>query len=172
MKVSDTVTSTVNSLPFSAGCLLPPRSNGRDVKYKQEVISPAGATVKFDQEGANGELLARCEMNRPWLEAGDPNLAETFACAAELGTGGPGAEMPLLALDWALTRRLEDGSNAGFFRDDALWAIVIMTDQDDCSREDDGFILPPGAKTCFDPNDGRIIGLDHPRSLPGHARHA
>ena len=135
-------------------------STGSDVVYEQETFA-SGQTIRFDQAGANGAFFTSCGMSRPWLEAGDADLAGTFACAAELGTGGPGAEMPLLALDWALTRRVDDGQNAGFARDDALLAVIILTDQDDCSREDDNFVLAPGARTCFDPSDSNIIDLDH-----------
>lgn len=61
-------------------------------------------------------------------------LADTFACIAQLGTSGCGFEQPLESLRKAL-----DGSNpqnAGFLRDDALLAIVFITDEDDCSAYD------------------------------------
>ena len=72
-------------------------------------------------------------MTRPWLERGDPSLAETFACVAQVGTDGSGVEMPLEAMKLALSARIEDGSNGTFLRDDALLAIVILTDENDCS---------------------------------------
>ena len=49
--------------------------------------------------------------------------------------------MPLYAAELALVDRVADGTNAGFRRDDALLAIVILTDEDDCSREDNNFTI-------------------------------
>ncbi len=58
-------------------------------------------------------------------------LAETFSCIAEVGVTGCGFEQPLEAMVRAL-----DGSNpqnAGFLRPEALLAVVIISDEDDCS---------------------------------------
>lgn len=60
-------------------------------------------------------------------------LAETFSCIAELGTTGCGFEQPLESM-----RRALNGSNAqnnGFIRDDAFLAVIIISDEDDCSAE-------------------------------------
>jgi hypothetical protein len=43
--------------------------------------------------------------------------------------------MPLAAMRTAFEERIADGSNAGFRRQDALLAIVILTDENDCSYE-------------------------------------
>jgi len=61
-------------------------------------------------------------------------LADTFSCIARLGNDGCGFEQPLAAMRAAL-----DGSNPendGFLRDDALLAVVFITDEDDCSAFD------------------------------------
>lgn len=61
----------------------------------------------------------------------DGTLAETFSCIAEVGVTGCGFEQPLEAMVRAL-----DGSNpqnAGFLRPEALLAVVIISDEDDCS---------------------------------------
>lgn len=61
------------------------------------------------------------------------DLAETFSCIAKLGTTGCGFEQPLEAV-----RRALNGSNAennGFLRDDAFLAVIIISDEDDCSVE-------------------------------------
>ena len=60
-------------------------------------------------------------------------LAETFSCIARLGTMGCGFEQPLQAVRKAL-----DGSNPanqGFLRENAFLAVIIITDEDDCSTE-------------------------------------
>jgi hypothetical protein len=41
--------------------------------------------------------------------------------------------MPLLMSKWALSERIMDSTNAGFLRDDALLAIVYLTDENDSS---------------------------------------
>jgi hypothetical protein len=60
------------------------------------------------------------------------DLSATFQCMAELGDDGCGFEQPLEA-----TRRALDGRNEGFLRPEAFLAIVILTDEDDCSANDD-----------------------------------
>lgn len=63
-------------------------------------------------------------------------LEESFACIAELGVQGCAFEQPLESM-----RRALDGSNSqnsGFLRLDAYLAVVILSDEDDCSVEDVG----------------------------------
>ena len=56
-------------------------------------------------------------------------LAETFSCIAELGDDGCGFESPLDSV----RRALSTGANPGFVRENALLAIIFITDEDDCS---------------------------------------
>lgn len=61
-------------------------------------------------------------------------LEESFACIAELGVGGCNFEQPLESM-----RRALDGSNpqnSGFLRPEAYLAVVILSDEDDCSVRD------------------------------------
>ena len=61
-------------------------------------------------------------------------LADTFSCIALLGTAGCGFEQHLESMRQGL-----DGSNpknAGFLRDDAMLAVVVLADEDDCSAAD------------------------------------
>ncbi len=101
------------------------------------------------------------------------SLADTFSCIAELGTTGCGFEQPLEAM-----RRALNGSNpenAGFLRDDAFLAVVIISDEDDCSTEDvslfdsdpeldviDSTIGPLTSFRCFE--FGVVCQPDTPRS--------
>ena len=100
------------------------------------------------QSGDDGALRAGCAMTRPWIERGDPDVADTFSCVAQVGTFGPMREMPLAAIHLALTDRVSDGSNDGFLRDGALLGLVVITDEDDCSREDEGFTVSAGEDIC------------------------
>jgi hypothetical protein len=78
-------------------------------------------------------------MSRRWIERADADVSGTFSCAARVGTGGPSIEMPLYTTELALTERVSDGTNQGFLREDALLALVILSDEDDCSRTDNDF---------------------------------
>jgi hypothetical protein len=85
----------------------------------------------------DGELVAR-----PWIESynGIGNLPESvdpleaFQCVAPQGISGCGWESPLEAVSRALTN-MEDPTKPehGFLRKDALLAILIVTDEVDCS---------------------------------------
>lgn len=84
-----------------------------------------------------GELVAR-----PWIQSynGIDNLPdaieplEAFQCFAPQGISGCGWESPLEAMSRALGN-MEDPTQPeyGFLRDDALLAILIVTDEVDCS---------------------------------------
>ena len=62
----------------------------------------------------------------------DDDLDAAFRCAAQVGTGGSGAEQSLGAAIAALTPPLVDAGqcNADFLRQDALLVLVILTDED------------------------------------------
>lgn len=111
---------------------------------------PHGALVAVRQ-GAGGAVtpgdldydLAANPATSGWggarvLDKGDGSAAALAALARDfkanvlLGLGGSGKEQPLRAARLALTDRLRD-ANAGFLRPGARLAIVIVTDEDDCS---------------------------------------
>ena len=93
--------------------------------------------------GRNGAFVNTCGMPRQWLERDDADMAGKFSCAAAVGINGPGAEMPLYAMELALVDRIADGTNGTFLREDALLAVVVLTDENDCSRTDDNITLAP-----------------------------
>jgi hypothetical protein len=84
------------------------------------------------QSGDDGAFRTGCGMTGKWLERSDPDVTGKFQCLADVGTGGPSVEMQLYATKLALTRT----DQADFARDDALLAFVILSDEDDCSVED------------------------------------
>jgi hypothetical protein len=102
---------------------------------------PDPPPMKIDDKGDDGRFRHGCGMTRGWLERGDANIVNQLSCIANVGTNGPSLEMPLESLRLALTDRMSDGANAGFLRDDALLAVVMMTDEDDCSRTDEDFTI-------------------------------
>lgn len=112
-------------------------TTGMNYTYNQSTF-PGGPTLPSSQTGGdNGALLqpSGCNMSRRWIQLGDPDPAGTFACAANVGTSGPSDEMPLAAMRAAFDDRIADGTNAGFRRPDALLAVVVLTDENDCSYE-------------------------------------
>jgi len=58
------------------------------------------------------------------------SLEDVFDCVATLGTMGCGFEQPLEAMKKALDN---NPANVGFIRDNAFLAIILITDEDDCS---------------------------------------
>jgi hypothetical protein len=75
-------------------------------------------------------------------------LTEALSCISHVGETGCGLEAPLEAMKRAL-----DGShpeNAGFVRRSALLAVVILTDEDDCSADPQLFASPPLAPNSRD----------------------
>lgn len=65
-------------------------------------------------------------------------LRETFGELARVGYSGCGFEQPLAAMKRALTNPL----NNGFLRDEANLAIVILSDEDDCSLKSSAMLGP------------------------------
>lgn len=120
-------------------------TTGRDVDYTiQPPVIPGFPTfppINQSEDGMNGAFVQDCGMSRRWLERGDVDVSSTFSCAAKVGTSGPSLEMPLHATELAFTQRMTDGTNSGFLRDDALLALVILTDENDCSRRDNNFTV-------------------------------
>jgi hypothetical protein len=112
-------------------------TTGMDYTYNQETF-PGLPPIPISQDGGdNGAMLqpSGCNMTRRWIAKNDANAAQSFACAANVGTGGPSDEMPLAAMRAAFDERVTDGTNAGFRREDALLAVVFLTDENDCSYE-------------------------------------
>lgn len=122
-------------------------TTGRDVNYSIDLSIPGLPTPlppqTLKEKGDNGafRMPKDCGTTKRWIEKSDPNAASAFSCLAKVGTKGPALEMPLYTTKLALNDRVADGTNAGFRRDDALLAVVILTDEDDCSREDDNFTI-------------------------------
>lgn len=117
------VSTDMGAGPYSiAGCT----GNGDSGQLQNEprVLGCTGPTDPYirDVDDGNGG------RDRNYTGA----LADAFACVAQLGIEGCGFEQPLEAMKRALTNPYNDG----FLRDDALLAVVFVTDEDDCSVKD------------------------------------
>jgi len=88
----------------------------------------------------------------------DGDIADVFACLAELGTNGCGFEHQLQSVRMALSGFVAD--NTGFLRSDAHLAVVYITDEDDCSA--------PADTTLFEDFSDRNQDTSLRCSLAGH----
>ena len=86
--------------------------------------------------------VAGCDAEYPPFltydaKAPDPDIGIDFECIATLGTGGCGFEQQLAAVEKAVTVHAAPGAaNDGFLRPDAILAVLLVTDEDDCSAQD------------------------------------
>jgi hypothetical protein len=99
----------------------------------------------------------------PGTEITISEIAHRLGCVADVGTRGCGIEQPLEAALKALTpssspirfasmtRGHGDGANAGFRRPDALLAIILITDEDDCSIDDLELFDPSSTRFAAEP---------------------
>jgi hypothetical protein len=71
------------------------------------------------------------------------NLADTFSCIAQVGPAGCGFEQHLASLELALGGTV--AANNGFLRSGAFLAVVVISDEDDCSASDPANLFNPGA---------------------------
>lgn len=71
----------------------------------------------------------------------DGSLADTFAQLSNLGAQGCGFEQHLTAAQLALSGPAE---NAGFVREGANLAVIVLADEDDCSAEHTTLFGPDG----------------------------
>lgn len=86
------------------------------------VLHPAG-------EGASDQLCTPASGKR-YIEAGEPDLAGTFACMATVGLAGHANERPMDAMVAALDpmNAAVQACNDEFLRDDALLVITFISD--------------------------------------------
>jgi hypothetical protein len=114
-------------------------TTGRTVTYN--VTVPGFPPIPETETGDNGAFKNNCNSSARFLQSGDPSFETTLACRANVGTSGPGIEMPMLMSKYALSERIADGTNGQFVRPDALLAIVYLTDEDDQSTTQDNFTI-------------------------------
>ncbi len=86
--------------------------------------------------GGDGTDQTCPDMKATWFETTEssPNedMAFAVACLADQGNWGCGMEQPLQSAAAALSR----SDQKAFVREEALLAILIVSDEDDCSMED------------------------------------
>ena len=73
----------------------------------------------------------------------DGDIDDVLSCIAPLGTNGCGFEQQLLAARTALDPLRMPAQNRGFLREEAVLALVLLTDEDDCSAPVDTNLFDP-----------------------------
>jgi len=133
---------------------------------------PGDDQGKF-QQGPGGPGSGACPMlhaGETFLKSGDgtaadpPNfdgdVATALTCMAMLGDSGCGFEAPFASVMYALAKgRLDRGptdsehdpDNGGFLRLDAQLAVIMLTNEDDCSVRYDSLLLDPAVNSVTDP---------------------
>jgi hypothetical protein len=142
IEVIDTY-STENMVDYRIGVT----TTGRTVNYLID-LGPFG-TIPMNENGQDGELTE--EAGQKWID-GPGNQSEIvswFQGAATLGTMGPSYEMPLQCFGLAIAKDQPGEANDGFFRDNSLFILVIITDEDDCSTSENNFTITDDA--CMTP---------------------
>ena len=86
----------------------------------------------------------------------DGDIADVFGCLARLGTEGCGLEEQLASVRAALTR----GRSEGFLRDDAYLAVILISDEDDCS------VYDPSLFDYFDDETRQVMRVHLMFSVP------
>jgi hypothetical protein len=79
------------------------------------------------------------------------DISDAFTCIAALGDQGCGFEGQLKSVRWALDPTLVPDGNQGFLRPQAYLAVVLITNEDDCSVPDDSDLIDRRQTTMSDP---------------------
>jgi hypothetical protein len=97
---------------------------------KGKLIARAGCP----QLAGGAKYLQRVGGTTNW----NGSLSDVLGCMINLGEDGCGFEQPLEAMRMALAPQ----ANPGFLRDDAALAVLILTNEDDCSAQSSSLYNP------------------------------
>jgi hypothetical protein len=84
-------------------------------------------TTDMDNAEFQGKLVG------PYLTPSSPDVVNQFTQQIDLGSGGSATETAFRSTEAALTAPLVDGHNAGFMRESAALATIVISDEDDSS---------------------------------------
>ena len=112
--------------------------SGQSLEYRvATTTSDDGKDKGAFTKGAGRGATAGCNPgpNRAWLERADGDVAGFFGCRAPGGTSGSSYERMLESGLLSVADRVKDGTNGDFVREDALLAMVYITDEDEGGTE-------------------------------------
>lgn len=131
---------------------------------------PSWTCASLDEDGVGachtaGDATIGCPaLAAQWIESTpgdpDPNLAARAACLSAQGTMGCGFEQQLASS----TRALERDDQSDFARDEALLAVLVVSDEEDCSMAD-GEALFGEDEVLVDAMKVNIACGEHPEHL-------
>ncbi|MBK8170628.1 MAG: hypothetical protein IPK60_09835 [Sandaracinaceae bacterium] len=149
------VVTTDLGIGFGASAASNCTAQGDDAMMLNEAATGCGAS--------SARYLGFRPEEHPNLAADASALGEQFGCIANVGTGGCGIEQQLDAALKALTPASNnaisflgnthgqgDGVNDGFLRANSIVAVILVTDEDDCSA------TPEQAHFVYDRADSRF----------------
>lgn len=97
-------------------------------------FAPRGACTQTGLDPSAHFIALRTEPNGSRTRNyGAAALPDVFGCIALLGEAGCGFEQPLSSVRRALDPGLAPDENAGFLRRDAFLAVIMISNEDDCS---------------------------------------
>lgn len=132
------ISSNVGAHPNIPNCRPADSDEGR---LQFAFVNPDDPRCTDGSLGLDGKFIRDVVVNEETGERernyqGD--LSGVFSCMAKLGVGGCGFEGQLESIKQALT----NPENDGFLRPNAFLAIIIITDEDDCSARTEAMFDP------------------------------
>ena len=135
--------------PNVPGCMAP--DLGNFVDSPRNPMDPTACTSNHLNVGEHYLIDEDAGATRNYT--GD--LATTFGCLANVGSNGCEFEQPLAAARAALGDPMMNlqppSGNAGFLRDDSVLAVILITNEDDCSVPPDSQLFDPSQNALTDP---------------------
>lgn len=96
---------------------------------------PFGCPSAGNANGSNGRLWVDGPTQLKWVTPATPAVSQVFSRMVNVGTNSQTNEYPLAAAAAALTPPVISNENAGFIRDEANLAVVVVTDASDQSPQ-------------------------------------
>jgi len=134
------VSSSMGAGPTADIAQCPPGGDGGKLQSTPRIAGCSGPRDAYIAASANEQVKNY-----------DGTLEDAFSCIAALGQGGCGFEAQLESVAVALGARGAVPENAGFLRADAELAIVLITNEDDCSAPGDTMIFDTTSRFVADP---------------------
>jgi hypothetical protein len=106
---------------------------------------PRGTCTGSPFTDANQHYLS-ASMNQT-VKNYNGDITDAFTCIAALGDQGCGFEGQLKSVRWALDPANPPAGNEGFLRPEAFLAVILITNEDDCSVPDDSDMVDPTQTT-------------------------
>lgn len=93
-----------------------------------------------------GQTYLSASMNQT-VKNYNGDISDAFTCIAAVGDQGCGFESQLKSPRWALDTLNPVPGNEGFLRPEAFLAVILITNEDDCSVPDDSDLIDPTQTT-------------------------